>query len=170
MSQREDLERLAEECEECALEADESIDEHLIVCQSCVDQVHKAEEIEHHVHHMEDLSMEPDQARQDVFFQDIEGFMQLSEEERQEAMTDMFDTFADLNEAQRTALIKTRTDIMTSLPKGEREKYVATARSVYSSYDFDRKVMEEQAIITATSDYNPLKRTMVRRMYRNMMK
>jgi isochorismate hydrolase len=170
MSAREDLEHLAEECETCALEADESIDSHLIQCQSCTDHVAKAEEIDRMVQQMAAVSKQTEEERSDVLVRDIEGYLAKSAKERDDAMTDMFDNVSDLNEAQRTVIIKTRTDIMTTLPKGERDKMMHSARHIYAGYDMDRKVQEEQAILTATEDYNPLKRTLVRRMYRNLMK
>ncbi len=85
-------------------------------------------------------------------------------------MTDMFDDLSELNEAQRTTIIKTRTDVLTSLPKDDRDKMMHSARHIYSDYSVDRRIQEEQAILAATHDYNPLKRTLVRRMYRNLMK
>ncbi len=170
MSAREDLEHLAEECETCALEADESIDSHLIQCQSCVDHVAKAEEIDLMVRQMAAISKQTEEERSDVLVKDIGEYLAKSAEERDDAMTDMFDNVSDLNEAQRTVIIKTRTDIMTTLPKDERNKMMHSARHIYAGYDMDRKVQEEQAILTATEDYNPLKRTLVRRMYRNLMK
>lgn len=170
MSKREDLEHLAEECETCALEADESIDSHLIQCQSCIDHTAKAEEIDSMVQEMAAISMESEEERSDVMVKSIDEYLAMSEEERDQAMTDMFDDVSELNEAQRTVIIKTRTDVMTSLPKDDRNKMMHSARHIYSDYSVDRRIQEEQAIVAATQDYNPLKRTLVRRMYRNLMK
>ncbi len=167
---REELEQLAEECEVCALDHDESIDNHLITCPSCSDHVDKANEIVHMIEHMKQLSRDDEEMRKDLITHDMEEFLALSDEERRDAMTDMFDNIADLNEAERTVIVKTRTDIMTSLPKEERDKMMASARNIYSGYDANRIISEEQAIQAATADYNPLKRTMVRRMYRKMMR
>ena len=170
MSKREDLEHLAEECETCALEADESIDSHLIQCQSCVDHAAKAKEIERMVEQMTAMSMQADEERSEIMVKSIEEYMAMDDKARTEALRDMFEDVSELNEAQRTVIIKTRTDIMTSLPKEERNKMLHSARHIYSNYDMDRKVQEEQAILSATRAYKPLKRTLVRRMYRNLMK
>ncbi|NIP35067.1 MAG: hypothetical protein GWN18_03675 [Thermoplasmata archaeon] len=167
---REELEQLAEECEVCALEHDESIDNHLITCPSCSDHVDKAHEIAHMIEHMKQISRDDEEMRKEVLVHDVEDFLAMSDEERKDAMSDMFDNIADLNEAERTVIVKTRTDIMTSLPKEERDRMIASAREIYSSYDVNRRISEEQAILAATEDYNPLKRTMVRRMYKRMMR
>ena len=170
MSKREALEHLAEECETCALEADDSIDHHLITCQSCIDHAAKADEIEQVMQQMAQLSMESEEERSEVMVNSVGEFLSMPEDQRDEAMTDMFDDLSELNEAQRTTIIKTRTDVMTSLPKDDRNKMMLSARHIYMGYSVDRRIQEEQAIVAATQDYNPLKRTLVRRMYKNLMK
>ena len=167
---REELEQLAEECEVCALEHDESIDNHLIICPSCSDHVDKAEEIAHIIEHMKQISRDDEEMRREMIVHDVNGFLAMSDEERTDAMSDMFDNLADLNEAERTVIVKTRTDILTSLPKEERDKMMTSAKQIYSGYDINRRITEEQAVLAATTDYNPLKRTMVRRMYKKMMR
>jgi hypothetical protein len=167
---REELEQLADECEVCALEHDESIDNHLISCPSCSEHVDKAEEIAHMIEHMKQISRDDEEMRRELLVHDVDSFLALSDEGRTEALADMFDNLADLNEAERTVIVKTRTDIMTSLPKGDRDKLMASAQEIYSNYDVNRRITEEQAILAATQDYNPLKRTLVRRMYRKMMR
>jgi len=170
MSKREDLEILAEECETCALEADDSIDHHLITCQSCLDHAEKAVEIDQMMDQMAHLSMETEDERSDAMVKSVDEYLEMPEDQRVEAMTDMFDDLSELNEAQRTTIIKTRTDVMTSLPKDDRNKMMHSTRHIYAAYSVDRKIQEEQAITAATQDYNPLKRTLVRRMYKNLMK
>jgi hypothetical protein len=167
---REELEELAEECEVCALDHDEPIDNHLVTCPSCSQHVEKAEEIAHMVHHLRQISRDDEGMRRELLVHDVGDFLKMSSEERRDAMADMFDNIADLNEAERTTVVKTRTDIMTALPREERERMMKTARQIYSGYDVNRLITEEQAILAATADYNPLKRTMVRRMYKRMMR
>jgi hypothetical protein len=167
---REELEQLAEECEVCALEHDEPIDNHLITCPSCSEHVDKATEIAHMIEHMKQISRDDEEMRKDLIVHDVDGWLAMSEEQRTDAMADMFDNIADLNEAERTVIVKTRTDILTSLPKGERDKMMSSAKKIYSGYDATRRITEEQAIQAATADYNPLKRTMVRRMYKKLMR
>lgn len=170
MAAREELERLAEECEVCALDADESLDDHMISCPVCSDHVTKAEEIDRMVQEMAQLAKEPEEMRQGFVYGSVAEILGMPEEKREEAMRDMFYNITDLNTAQQTHMIKTRTDVITSLPKPERDKVLHSARHIYASFDVDRRIREEQAIITATQAYNPLKRTLVRRMYRNLMR
>ena len=169
-TKREELEQLAEECEVCPLEHDESIDNHLITCPSCSDHVNKADEITHMIGHMKQMAVDDEEVRREILVHDVDGFLAMSPEERTDAMANMFDDLNDLNEAERTVIIKTRTDIMTSLPKEDRDQMMDSAHQIYDGYDVNRLITEEQAILAATQDLNPLKRTMVRRMYRKMMR
>ncbi len=169
MALREDLERLAGECEVCSMADSASIDNHMITCPSCVEHRGKAEEIDRGVQHLRDLTEEPEIDRRHTLGYDYNDLLNMSESQRAQAMMDMFDNTVDLDPEQRTVIVKTRTDIMTSLPKSERDELVRTTRTIYSTYDEDRMAKERQAIEAATAQYNPLKRTMVRRMYRDMM-
>lgn len=167
---REELEQLAEECEVCALDHDESIDNHLVTCPSCSEHVDKAEDIAHMIEHMKQISRDDEDMRREIIVHDVDDFLAMSNEERTDTMSDMFDNIADLNEAERTVIVKTRTDILITLPREERDKMMSSAKDIYSGYDVNRRITEEQAILAATQEYNPLKRTMVRRMYKKMMR
>ncbi|MCK5415050.1 MAG: hypothetical protein KAJ35_06695, partial [Thermoplasmata archaeon] len=76
---REELEQLAEECEVCALDHDESIDNHLITCPSCSEHVDKAEEIAHMIEHMKQISRDDEEMRREILVHDIESFLALSD-------------------------------------------------------------------------------------------
>ena len=89
---REDLEELADECEVCALDHDESIDNHLITCPSCSEHVDKAEEIAHMIEHMKQISRDDEEMRRGILVHDIESFHALSQEERTQAKSHMVDT------------------------------------------------------------------------------
>jgi hypothetical protein len=169
MALREDLERLADECEVCALSDSASIDNHMITCPSCVDHRMKADEIEGQVDRMRSIADNSEMERRHIMGYDVNDFLNMTEVQRSEAMKDMFDNIQDLDESRRTVVIKTRTDLMTSLPKRERDALMRTARAVYNSYDDERLNIERDAIEKATSSYNPLKRTLIRRMYRDLM-
>jgi len=169
MALREDLDRLAGECNACAMKDSESIDNHMITCPSCVDHRLKADEIEGHVDRMRELADRDELERRHIMGYDVNDFLNMSESQRTVAMKDMFDNIGDLDNGRRTVVIKTRTDLMTSLPRRERERLMRTARAVYSGYDAERMEMERQAVDEVTASYNPLKRSMVRRMYRDMM-
>lgn len=163
------MEQLAGECNACAMRDSDSIDNHMITCPSCVDHRLKAEEIEDQVERMRTIAEMDEMERRHLIGYDVNDFLNMSEDRRAAAMRDMFDNIADLDEEHRTAVIKTRTDLMTSLPRREREALIRTARSIYSGYDVERKQMEQRAIEDVTASYGPLKRSMVRRMYREMM-
>ena len=157
------------ECEVCTLADDASIDNHLITCPSCVEHRFKAEDIEQQVENMRALTDEEEIERRHMMGYVVNDYLNLSEEQRYDAMMDMFDSIGNLDENERTVIVKTRTDIMMALPRKERDKLMGTTRTIYSSYDGDRLATEQNAIQSATAEYGPLNRTMVRRMYRGMM-
>jgi hypothetical protein len=128
-----------------------------------------ADQIEKGVNRLKTLTNEPELERRHMMGYDFNDYLNMSERERANAMKDLFDSTVDLDTGQRTMVVKTRTDIMTSLPRAEREKLMQTARTIYSTYDEERMAIEKKAIEEATAQYNPLKRTLVRRMYREIM-
>jgi hypothetical protein len=146
-----------------------SIDDHMSNCPSCVDHSKKAEEISQMIQTFEMLSTKPEEDRRKILEARISGFLSMPDEKRLDGMTDMFDTIGDLNPDQRNAIVKTRTDIITSLPKKERNKMMGSAKQVMSTWDMERKMKEQEAIMFATEDYMMLKRMMVRRMFKKMM-
>lgn len=160
---------MAGECEVCTLADDASIDNHMITCPSCVEHRFKAENIELQVEQMRALSGEEEMERRHKMGYVVNDYLNLSERQRYDAMMEMFDNLENLDEHERTVIVRTRTDIMTSLPKSERDKLMRTTKTIYSGYDQDRIALEQKAIQSATAGYGPLKRTMVRRMYRDMM-
>ncbi len=160
---------MAGECEVCTLADDASIDNHLITCPSCVEHRFKAEEIVEETDRMRALTDEAESERRHKMGYVVNDYLNMSEQERYNAMMDMFDSLEKLDEKDRAVLVKTRTDILTSLPRKERDKLLNTTRTIYSDYDQDRLDIEQKAIQNATAEYGPLKRTMVRRMYKNMM-
>ncbi len=169
MSMRKDLNRLAAECEVCAMKDDASIDEHMDNCPSCVDHSKKAEEIAQMIQTFQMLSAKDEESRKKILTARMDGFLSMPDEQRVDAMTDMFDTLEDLNEDQRNAVVKTRTDILTSIPKDDRQKILGSAKVIFSTWDDDRKMMEQRSLLYATEDYMLLKRMMVRRMFKKMM-
>ena len=169
MSMRQDLNRLAEECEVCAMDDDASIDDHMTNCPSCVDHSKKAEEISQMIQTFQMLSAKDEESRKKILTARMDGFLSMPDEQRVDAMSDIFDTLEDLNEDQRNAIVKTRTDILTSLPKDDRQKILGSAKVIFSTWDDDRKMMEQRSLMYATEDYMLLKRMMVRRMFKKMM-
>jgi hypothetical protein len=129
----------------------------------------KADEIDGHVERMRTIADQSEMERRHMIGYDVNDFLNMSEAQRTDAMKDMFYSIADLDDDRRSVVIKTRTDLMTSLPKRERDALLKTARTVYTGFDQERLELERDAIEKATATYNPLKRTLVRRMYRELM-
>ena len=71
---------MAEECENCALEADDTIDHHLITCQPCIDHAEKAEEIDDVMQQMARLSMGSEEERAEVMVKSVGEFLSMPEE------------------------------------------------------------------------------------------
>ncbi len=160
---------MAGECEVCSMADDVSIDNHMITCPSCVEHRFKAENIEQQVEQMRALTDEEEAERRHKMGYVVNDYLNLSERQRYDAMMDMFDSVGNLDDHERTVIVKTRTDIMMALPRKERDKLMGTTKTIYSSYDQDRMEIEQKAIQSATAEYGLFKRTMVRRMYRDMM-
>jgi hypothetical protein len=141
----------------------------MMTCPSCVDHRLKADEIDGQVERMRALADSSELERRHMLGYDVNAFLSMTERRREEAMKDMFDNTSDLDEDRRNAMIRTRTDLMTSLPKRERDKMIGTARAIYAGYDAQRLETERRSVENVTAGYNPLKRSVVRRMYRDMM-
>jgi len=169
MTLREDLERLAGECEVCALTDQGSVYDHMLFCPSCHQHELKAEEIERELTKMDQLASETDMERMHRFGWEVNDIIHMSDKERQNAVMDMFDNLGDLTERQRRILVKTHTDVLLSLPRVEREKLLAATRTVYASYEPDRLARWKGTIEAVTRAYGPIKRGMVRKMYNGIM-
>jgi hypothetical protein len=169
MTKREDLERLAGECEVCALADGSSIDNHFLTCPSCSEHRLKAHEIAGEVARLNEIAKYDEVERRHILGYSVNDILNMSEQRRAEVMGDLFDNISDMNEEQRSVLIRTRTDLLTSLPKREREILMRTAKKVYSGYPPERKETEWREIEKVISGYNPLKRALVRRMYREVI-
>ena len=163
------MDLLAEACEVCAAEDDASIDQHMATCPACDDRAKKAEEISQMIQVFQMMAAKPEEDRRMILTARMDGCVSMPDDKRVDAMTDMFDTLEDLTPEQRNTIVKTRTDILTSMPKGERNKILGSAQDIISTWEPDRKMMEQEAIMYATEDYMLLKRMMVRRMFKKMM-
>jgi len=165
MTLREDLDRLAGECEVCALTDQGSVYDHMLFCPSCQQHSLKADEIERQLEQMDHLASESEMERMHRLGWEVNDIMHMSDRERLDAVRDMFDNLGDLTERQRRILIKTHTDLLLALPRREREKMLEATASVYSSYSPDRLARWNGTIQAVTRAYGPIKRGMVRKMY-----
>lgn len=170
MTLREDLDRLAGECEVCALADEGSVYDHMLFCPSCQQHSLKADEIEGELRRIGELSTGPEMERLHRMGYEINDVIHMSEEERLEAVREMFDNLGELNERQRRAIIKTHTDLLLALPKAQREGMLRTTSMVFSSFSPRRLSREAKTISAVTWSYGPIKRGMVRKMYEGFLK
>lgn len=169
MTNREELERLAGEYEVCILADDSSMNYHMLTCPSCQEHSHKAEEIENHVKHLDSLSTAPEYERRHNMGYTLNDMVGMPEARQVDAMRDLFDNMAELDDGHRRVMMRTHIDVLMSLPKKDREKLLRTTNHVLSRYEADRLAREKGTINAATGTYNPLKRTLARRMYREAL-
>jgi hypothetical protein len=170
MTLRKDLDRLAGECQVCAMADKGSLYDHMLFCPSCQEHSQKAEEIERELKSMGELSAEAETHRRNRLGYEVIDILGMSEGERLEAMRDMFDNLGELNERQRRVILRTHTDLLLALPKAEREKMLRTTSTVYASYPKERLAREGRTVRAVTEAYGPIKRSMVRRMYSGILK
>ena len=169
MSAKEELEKLALACEECAEKDDASLDEHLTTCPVCIDHNKKAEEIHQMLEVMQMMASKPEEERHNILAARMEKFSTMPDDERKDAISDMLDSLEELSEEDRLKIVKTRTDILTKLPKDKRKILMGTLKEAMSGWTQDRKMMEKRAVMAATQDYFIMKRMMVRMMFKKMM-
>jgi hypothetical protein len=169
MSLKEEIEKLAEACGECAEADDGSLDEHFASCPSCQEYEKRAEQMSQMVEVLQMNASKPEDDRLKILKARLDGFAQLPDDERKDAITNMLDSLAMLSEEDRIKIVKSRTDVLTKLPKEQRMKLMGTAKLISTDWDQDRKDMEMRAIMAATEDYFLLKRTMVRKMFRKVI-
>ncbi|CAG0981291.1 hypothetical protein METP3_02096 [Methanosarcinales archaeon] len=169
MSQREELEKLAKACEECSGKDIASLDEHLEKCPACQEYKMKAEKINQMMEAVHMLALKPDEERRKILSARMEQFSTMPEDKRMTAISDMLDSIAELPEEDRIKIVKSRTDIITSLPHQKKDVLMGTLKKIMAGWTHDRKMMEKQAVMTATQDYFILKRMMVRMMFEKML-
>jgi hypothetical protein len=169
MALKEEIEKLAEACGDCAEADDGSLDEHFASCPSCQEYEKKAEQMSQMVEVLQMNAAKPEEDRYKILHARLQSFVQMPDDERKDAITNMFDSLAMLSEEDRVKIVKSRTDVITKLPKEQRMKLLGTAKMIAPEWDKDRKNMEMRAIMAATEDYFLLKRIMVRKMFKNIL-
>ncbi|KCZ70506.1 hypothetical protein ANME2D_02526 [Candidatus Methanoperedens nitroreducens] len=169
MTAREELEKLAKECEECAGKDVVSFEEHFEKCPACQERKAKAEKLAQIADMMQMLASKPEEDRRQIFSARMEQFSSLPEDKRIAAITDMLDGIAELPEEDRIKVVKTRIDLMAKLPKEKREILMGSLKKIMSSWPEERKMMERHAVMAATQDYFILKRMMIRNMFKKML-
>ncbi len=169
MTAREELEKLAKECEECAGKDKASFEEHFEKCPACQERKAKAEKLTQMMEMMQMLASKPEEDRRQILAARMEAFSTMPEDKRIAAITDMLDGIAELSEEDRIKIVKSRTDHMTKLPKDKREVLMGSLKKIMSAWPEERKMMEKRAVMAATQDYFILKRMMVRNMFKKML-
>lgn len=169
MTAKEELEKLAIACEECAGKDVASIDEHIESCPVCQDYKEKAENVHQMIEAVQTMASKPEEERQKIMGARMEQFSTMPDDKRLASITDMLDSLEELSEEDRIKVIKTRTNIITKLPKEKRQILMGTLKNAMSPWSDERKTMEKRAIMAATQDYFILKRMMVRMMFKKLM-
>jgi len=169
MTQREELEKLAIACEECASKDPASFDKHLDKCPLCHEYKTEAEKINQMMEAVQMLASKPDEERRKILGIRLEQFSTTTEDKRMMAISDMLDAIGELSEGDRRKIVKTRTDIITGLPKEKRDILMGTLKKVIAKWPEDRKKMEKHDIMAATQDYFILKRILVRMIFKKML-
>ncbi len=169
MSHREELEKLAEACEECWGKDIASLDEHLERCPVCQEYKMKSEKINQMMEAVHMFASKPEDERRKILGARMDQFSAMPEEKRIIAISDMLDSIAELSEEDRINILKTRADIIASLPGPKNIILMGSLRKVSEGWPEERKMMERQAVIAATQDYFILKRMIVRKMFKKML-
>lgn len=169
MTAKEELEKLAKACEECAGKDAASLDEHLDKCPVCQEYKENAEKVNQMMEVVQILASKPEEERRNILMARMEQFSTMPEDKRIASISDMTDAVGELSEEEREKIIKTRTDIITKLPKDKREILMGSLKKVMATWPEERKMMEKQAVMAATQDYFILKRIMVRMMFKKML-
>ena len=169
MSSREELEELAQACEECVGKDAASIDEHLESCPICQDYKIKAEQINQMMEVTQMMASKPEEERRAILSARMDQFSQMPDDKRKAAISDMLDAVGELSEEDRVKVVKTRTDLMVQLPKEKRDILMGNLQEIMSQWPDDRKMMEKRAIMAASQEYFILKRMLVRRLFKNML-
>jgi excinuclease UvrABC nuclease subunit len=169
MSHREELEKLANACEECWGKDMASLDEHLERCPVCQEYKMKSEKINQMVEAVHMFASKPEDERRKILGARMDQFSTMPEEKRIIAISDMLDSIAELSEEDRIKILKTRADIIASLPGQKNVILMGSLKKVLEGWPEERKMMERQAVIAATQDYFILKRMIVRKMFKKML-
>ncbi len=169
MSHREELEKLAEACEDCWGKDIASLDEHLERCPVCQEYKIKSEKINQMMEAVHMFASKPENERRKILSARMDQFSTMPEEKRILAMSDMLDSIEELPEEDRIKILKTRTDMIASLPAKKNVILMGSLRKILAEWPEERKMMERQAVIAATQDYFILKRMIVRKMFKKML-
>ena len=165
MTTMKELDKLAQECEECASKDSRSLDEHMDKCPQCQERKVKTEVHEKMVEAMQMMASKNEEDRSKILGARMEEIITLPEEEKITALIEMLDSLGELSQADMNRIVKTRTDLMIKMPKEKREILVTAMGKIMINWDGDRKMKEKAAMMAATQDYGLLKRVVVRRMF-----
>lgn len=101
MTTREDLEKLAIACEQCASKDPASFDKHLEKCPVCNKYKIEAEKINYMMEAVKKLASKPDEERRKILGTRIEQYSTTTEEQRIMAVSEMLDAVGELSEDGR---------------------------------------------------------------------
>ena len=169
MTTLKELNKLARECEVCAMKDSRSISDHLKECHTCGDYREKAEAFNKTLTDLRKLVSKEEYARHRDIHTRISRMANMEEEERMESFRNLVDATAILPEEERVKMVKTRTDVIFEFPKYERDPIIRTMKYAVSEWDKDRKRIERNALLKATEDYPIHKKLLIRNLFGTMM-
>ncbi len=169
MTTMKELDKLAQECEECASKDSRSLDGHMDKCPQCQERKVKAEIHEQMVEAMQMMASKNEEDRTKTLGARMEMITALPEDKKITALIEMLDSLGELPQSEMNKVVKTRTDLMMKMPREKREILMVAMQKIIINWDMDRKMKEKTAMTAATQDYGLLKRVMVRRMFQRVL-
>jgi hypothetical protein len=168
MTTRKELDKLAQECEECVSKDSVSLNEHMDKCPQCQERKVKAEIHEQMVEAMQMMASKNEEDKSKILEARMEMITTLPEDKKITALIEMLDSLGELPQADMNKVVKSRTDLMMKMPKEKRGILIVAIQKIMINWDMDRKMKEKTAMTAATQDYGLLKRVMVRRMFQGV--
>jgi hypothetical protein len=78
----------------------------------------------------------------------------------------MLDALSELSEEDRVRIVKTRIDVIMDMPRDGRNSLFKSLKEIAPDWSQKRADMEMRAVYEATQDLMPVKRVLVRSMFR----
>ena len=169
MSLKEELDELADACSACADSDEKSYDQHMMECSACKDYNKKAESMLQMVEVLQMMASKPEEERYNILKARIESFLSMDDSQRKDAISNMLDSIVEVSENDRVKIVRTRTNVLMKMPKEQRTILMDSLGEIMGSWNDERKMMEQRAVMAATEDYMLLKKIMVRRKFQKLM-
>lgn len=169
MTTLKELNKLAIECEACAMNDHKSLNAHLKECTTCGEYFNRAETFNIYLEELKEISKKDDMDLHRTLHEKFSGIANMEDSERNEVLTGIYDAISVLPEKDRIRFVKTRTDVLTDFPKYERDPIMTSLSGIAKKWDKERISTERRYMQKATDDYPVLKKVMVRNMFDRML-